>query len=129
MLGYLEGGAEAVPAADRRSTQRLGAAELSTALAADDAPLVLDVRQPGERANQALEPSLHIPLGELEARAGELPRDRPIVVHCATGYRSMVAASLLEAAGFEAPRDLEGGIEAWAEAGLPTVSTEGAACP
>jgi hydroxyacylglutathione hydrolase len=71
---------------------------------------------------------LHIPLGELAARAGELPRDRKLLVHCAGGYRSMIAASLLEGLGRGDVADLRGGFGAWKGAGLPTEVGAGATC-
>ncbi|MEM7309342.1 MAG: MBL fold metallo-hydrolase [Planctomycetota bacterium] len=128
VIGFLAGGPDAVPADQRASTPRFDAGALSRSLEAAGGPLLLDVRQPGERANLAIEGSVHIPLGELEERAGELPKDRAVAIHCASGYRSMVAASLLARAGFGEVSDLAGGIEAWSAAELPTVSAEGAGC-
>jgi hydroxyacylglutathione hydrolase len=61
----------------------------------------------------------HIPLGYLEDRLAELPRDTPLVVHCASGARSATAVSLLEKHGFGNAVNLEGGFSAWEEAGLP----------
>ncbi len=117
VLGYLAGGAQAFDDGVT-TTRRVGADALGAALESDAAPVVLDVRQPGEREASAIEGSLHVPLGELEERLGELPRDAEIVIHCATGYRSMAAASLLERAGFARVADLEGGIEAWSAAAV-----------
>ncbi len=59
-----------------------------------------------------------IPLGELAARAGELPRDRPLVIVCRTGARSAYAADALVAAGYDA-RNLAGGLQQWVAADLP----------
>ncbi|WP_007517247.1 MBL fold metallo-hydrolase [Pseudofrankia saprophytica] len=84
------------------------------------APVVLDVRNPGERALGAIDGSLHIPLAELARRLAEVPVDRPVVVHCAGGYRSSVAASVLRAAGRGDVSDLLGGYTAWAQAFTPT---------
>ena len=60
-----------------------------------------------------------MPLSRLSQRAAELPRDRPLLVHCAGGYRSSIAASLLQQAGFADVSELAGGIAAWEAAGLP----------
>jgi len=81
---------------------------------------VLDVRAPGEREHGHIPDSIHVPLPQLLRRLDDLPRDRAVIVHCAGGYRSAVAASLLTLHGFEQVMDLVGGISAWEAAGLPT---------
>jgi len=58
--------------------------------------------------------------GYLPERVGEVPRDRPLVVMCGSGYRSTIAASVLERAGFTDITNLTGGMKAWKEAGLDT---------
>ncbi|MFD2762558.1 rhodanese-like domain-containing protein [Micromonospora eburnea] len=74
---------------------------------------MLDVRNNSEREHGAINGSLHIPLAELTRRIDEVPTDRPIVVHCAGGYRSSVAASLLRNTGHPDVSDLLGGYNAW----------------
>ncbi len=114
--GFLAGGFEAAKKARPdlvRTFGRQTAAKLAGELAAAKPPLVLDVRQPGERATSYIPGSLFVPLDELEKRAGEIPRDRRLVVQCAGGYRSSIAASLLLNAGFTRVEDLIGGIGAW----------------
>ncbi|WP_030690951.1 rhodanese-like domain-containing protein [Streptomyces globisporus] len=94
---------------------RITAAQLRTALAGERPPVVVDVRTCGEReANGFIETALHIPLSELPARSGELPADRPLVLHCAGGHRSSIAASLLRHRGFTDVSDILGGYAAWA---------------
>lgn len=93
---------------------RLTAVELAAALERPDAPVVLDVRNPGELAAGAIFRARHVPLAELPRRIEEIPRDRPVVVYCAGGYRSSVAAGLLRRAGFPDVSDLLGGYGAWA---------------
>jgi glyoxylase-like metal-dependent hydrolase (beta-lactamase superfamily II)/rhodanese-related sulfurtransferase len=97
---------------DRSS--RLTAAELAARKAelADDV-VVVDVRNPGELERGVVPGSVHVPLARLTQRLAELDPTRPTVVHCASGYRSMVAASVLAAAGFRDVSDLLGGYEAW----------------
>ena len=95
-------------------------------LKSDRAPVLLDVRESWEWLVSSLEShgALLIPLGELEARMGEVPRDRPIVVYCRSGERSLTAARSLAEAGFEDVANLAGGMLAWArdvEPGLPVV--------
>ncbi|WP_304106111.1 rhodanese-like domain-containing protein [Mycolicibacterium bacteremicum] len=90
------------------------------ALLADDAVTLIDVRNPGEREDGAIPTSVHVPLAQLRLRAAEVPTDKPIVVHCAGGWRSSVAASLLRANGIEQVSDLLGGYHAWANAHATT---------
>lgn len=80
---------------------------------------VLDVREPGELSEGAIEQSVRIPLGELPSRIGGLDREKLLVVHCKGGYRSSIAASLLRRAGFRDIANLTGGFDAWKTAGLP----------
>jgi hydroxyacylglutathione hydrolase len=115
VAGFLSGGPATLGAspAEVRRIERLNSPDLAARLAAAAPPLVLDVRNPAEREQSRIAPSAHIPLGELPRRLDELPRGRPIVIHCASGYRSMIAASLLRGAGLEDVADLRGGIAAW----------------
>lgn len=82
---------------------------------------VVDVRTGEEWKTGHIPGSLHIMGGELPKRLEEIPRnDKPMAVVCRTGYRSTVAASILERAGFAGVYNLTGGMEAWNAAGLPT---------
>jgi rhodanese-related sulfurtransferase len=63
--------------------------------------------------------SISLPLSRLEAQLGELPLDRPLLVYCAGGYRSSIAASLLRRHGAKDVTELAGGMTAWETAGLP----------
>ncbi len=85
-------------------------------LLADDAVTLIDIRNPGERESGAIPHSLHIPLAQLRLRLAEVPTDKPIIVHCAGGWRSSVAASLLRANDIAQVSDLLGGYNAWADA-------------
>jgi hydroxyacylglutathione hydrolase len=64
----------------------------------------------------------HIPLGRLTDALDSIPRTRPIVLQCAAGSRSSIAASLLRSRGVERVANLTGGIAEWRRAGLPTVT-------
>ena len=77
--------------------------------------LLLDVRKPDERANGFIPGSVHIPLDELRARLGELPRDREIIVSCHTGQRAYFACRLLTQNGFRV-RNLTGSWRTWSGA-------------
>ncbi|MGW2237436.1 rhodanese-like domain-containing protein [Streptomyces sp. NPDC001759] len=113
--GYLREPEGAFPALAEEMTQasRLTADELRSALAGAEPPLVLDVRNTAEREEGFIEGSLHIPLAELARRVEEIPADRPLVVHCAGGHRSSIAASLLRHEGRTDVSDLLGGYGAW----------------
>jgi len=93
---------------------RISPAELDRLLA-DDAVTVIDIRNPGEREAGAIPGSVSIPLAQLRVRLADVPTGKPIVVHCAGGWRSSVAASLLRAHGFDNVSDLSGGYNAWAD--------------
>jgi len=83
--------------------------------------LLLDVRGKSEYIEKRVVGALHIPLGYLSDRLATLPKDHTIVTHCASGYRSQIAASLLEAAGFENVLALNEGTDCWSKF-LPTES-------
>lgn len=88
--------------------------QLEAALAAGHDLVVLDVREPEELERASLPGALHVPMGQLPARAAELPRDRLLVVMCHHGVRSAHAVAYLrEAHGFEHLENLSGGIDAW----------------
>lgn len=98
---------------------RVTVRELADALAGERPPVVLDVRNAGERAGDTIEPSVHIPLAELPKRLAEVPQGEPVVVCCAHGSRSSIGASLLRKAGYQDVSDLIGGMEAWRLALVP----------
>ncbi|RAV18449.1 MBL fold metallo-hydrolase [Mycolicibacterium sp. GF69] len=98
-----------------QTAPRTAIAELDQLLA-EDAVTLIDIRNPGERENGAIPGSVHVPLAQLRIRMGEVPTDKPVVLHCAGGWRSSVAASLLRANGFQQVSDLLGGYNAWADA-------------
>jgi rhodanese-related sulfurtransferase len=115
VAGHLEGGMQAL---DRRPElvariERITAATLAEQLGGPAPPAVLDVRAEREWRDERIRGSLNIPLGRLQERLDEVPRDRQLVVHCASGYRSSIAASRLRRDGFEEIADLVGGIGAW----------------
>jgi hydroxyacylglutathione hydrolase len=104
------------PAAGPETIAQVAAADLAPRL---DSVTVVDVRGANEWAGGHLPGAVHIPLGYLGDRAGEIPAGRPIVVQCQAGGRSAIAASVLERLGFDNVTNLSGGINAWAAAGLP----------
>ena len=80
---------------------------------------VVDVRLPEERVEDGvIADDVHIELTELAIRAGEIDRERPLLVYCRSGSRSAMAVAALRPAGYDA-HNLAGGMLAWREAGLP----------
>jgi glyoxylase-like metal-dependent hydrolase (beta-lactamase superfamily II)/rhodanese-related sulfurtransferase len=98
-----------------RSAPRVTVAELDHLLA-ENAVILIDIRNPGEVEQGSIPGAIHIPLAQLRARLNLVPTDKPIVVLCGSGWRSSVAASLLRAQGYEDVSDLAGGYNAWVEA-------------
>ncbi|HUZ10720.1 MAG TPA: rhodanese-like domain-containing protein [Acidimicrobiales bacterium] len=86
--------------------------ELKARRRAGEDIFLLDVREPDEVAEWAFPGSVNIPLGQLGARTGELPTDRPIVVACRSGARSASATEALSRGGWSA-QNLAGGAIAW----------------
>ena len=76
--------------------------------------VLLDVREDSELAICKIEGALHIPMGKLLEQSGTLPKDRPIIVFCHHGMRSMNVVRYLEAQGFDKVTSMRGGIHAWA---------------
>ena len=97
----------------------MGEIDIQQAAARQDTDQVLDVREDFEVAEGMIPGALHIPMGDLDARLGEIDRNRPVVVVCRSGNRSARVAEALNAAGFAADT-MAGGMTAWQSAGLPT---------
>jgi rhodanese-related sulfurtransferase len=93
-------------------------------LASTELALVLDIRTPPEWATRHIAGSVNIPLSHLQERIAEVPRDRRTAVHCASGYRSSIAASILHHYGITNLIEIAGGLAAWDAAKLPVVSGE-----
>ncbi len=112
VAGYLAGGMLALESRPElvERVERTTAATLAEQLADAEPPFVLDVRTEDEHEALAVDGSVNIPLSRLPERLDELPHDREIVVHCASGYRSSIAASLMIRAGFTQVTDLVGGL-------------------
>ncbi|HYB40090.1 MAG TPA: molybdopterin-dependent oxidoreductase [Mycobacterium sp.] len=90
----------------------------------DGGALLLDVREPDEWCTEHAPKAMLLPIGRVNARQDELPRDRRIVVVCRSGGRSAAVTASLRRAGFDAV-NLAGGMCAWAAAGLPVVADGG----
>jgi hydroxyacylglutathione hydrolase len=120
IVGYLKDGLHSLESRpDLTSTTERVSAPLAAERLASGEPLAVDVRAPGERQQKFVGGSVSIPLNHLNERSQELPKDRPLLVYCAGGYRSSIAASLLQRQGFTRVSEIAGGIAAWETAKLP----------
>jgi hydroxyacylglutathione hydrolase len=96
----------------------LSTSEVAREIASND-KVVLDVRGEGEWKAGHLPGSVNLPVGDLEQRLNELPRGHPLIVHCQSGSRASIAASVLRARGFTDVRLFPGGFAEWRSAGHP----------
>jgi phage shock protein E len=83
--------------------------------------VLIDVREPDEWREGHVAGARHIPLGDLPARLGEVPQDRPVLLFCRSGNRSGKATAFLRQQGYGQATNVEGGITAWQRAGLPVM--------
>lgn len=122
--GYLSGGMEALAARPDLvwPTERIGVLIAAEEKAAGELTLFVDVRAPREWAGKHIEGSLNLPLNHLQERIAEVPREHRIAVHCAGGYRSSIAAGILQQYGITNLVELAGGLAAWEAAKLPVVA-------
>ncbi len=95
--------------------------ELKARRDAGTGPLVVDVREKWELEVAHIPDVLHIPMGEIPGRVGELDAGREIVVMCRSGGRSMQVAQFLDRSGFKNVANLTGGILAWSRDVDPSV--------
>lgn len=118
IAGYLAGGMQSLDAEPSLITriERITAASLAERLRAPDPPMLIDVRAPGEWQERRIDAAVNLPLSRFPEQMATLPLDQSIVVHCASGYRSAIAASLLQRDGFSGVADLVGGMPAWESA-------------
>jgi len=122
--GYLHGGMTALADCPGMLSYvaRVMAPEVAADLANAAPPFLLDVRAPREWAARRIDGSRNLPLNRLRDHLADIPRDRPVVVHCAGGYRSSIAASLLQQEGITRLVEMTGGLAAWDAASLPVIA-------
>jgi rhodanese-related sulfurtransferase len=121
-VGYLEGGFDAWRQAGR-PVDAVPSVPVETFADRyqEEAPVVVDVRKPSEFAAGHLPGAINLPLDLLHDNLAQFPKDQPVYVHCAGGYRSMIACSVLKARGWNNLTDVAGGFAAMTRAGLPVV--------
>ena len=124
VAGFLAGGMQALaedPVLVER-LQRITAGALSEQLEGPEPPMILDVRSEREWNERHLAQAVNVPLSQLAERIDTLPQDRPLVVHCASDYRSAIAASMILRDGRPEVAVLVGGLPAAESAPLATVA-------
>jgi rhodanese-related sulfurtransferase len=96
-------------------------ADAASRLSGDDpdGAMLVDVREDPELAEVRVAGATHIPTSAFMQRAEELPKDRPLLIMCATGVRSAAVTGYLLRSGWSDVTNVEGGIVAWQRAGLP----------
>ncbi len=118
VVGALRGGM-ATWAASQRPVAQIGQISAEELNRWDGAVQVVDVRRPPEWNDGHIASARLMPLHKIESMLGELDRHVPVAVHCKGGYRSSIACSLLQRAGFDQVMNLTGGFDAWRACGLP----------
>jgi len=120
-IGYLKGSFAAWEEAGKEVDwiESISAEEFARRYKLDHNLKVVDVRKPGEYQAEHAETALNTPLDYLSEHLAELPKEKEMYLHCAGGYRSMIAASILKARGFDNVVNIEGGFKAIAETNVP----------
>ncbi|PHR98755.1 MAG: MBL fold metallo-hydrolase [Leeuwenhoekiella sp.] len=123
-IGYLKGGFKAWEAAGKQtdSVKSVPAIEVEAAVKADSDTPVFDVRKPGEFEAEHLEVAESTPLDYINKHLSEFPDTKEFYIHCAGGYRSMIAASILKSRGIHNLIDVQGGYKALQETDLKTTN-------
>jgi hydroxyacylglutathione hydrolase len=121
VAGYLKNGLHSLESRPElvAVTERFSAPFAAELLSSSQPPVAIDVRTPRERDQKYIAGSVSIPLNHLVENLGKVPRDRNLLVYCAGGYRSSIAASLLQRSGFDPVAEIAGGIVGWEAAKLP----------
>lgn len=115
-IGYLEGGFEAW----KNAGKEIDTLDQITAegLKEVQSPVVVDVRKDGEYLSEHMPSAIHASLEDINERMGDIPSEGTFYIHCAGGYRSVIAASILKARGFHNMVDVAGGFGAMKKAGI-----------
>ena len=121
VAGYLKDGMLSLESRPELTvkTERVSAPFAAELLASEHPPLAVDVRAAREREPKSIAGSLNMPLNHLVENIGMLPKDRALLLYCAGGYRSSIAASLLQKNGFDRVSEIAGGLAGWEAAKLP----------
>ncbi|MEJ8803388.1 MBL fold metallo-hydrolase [Pontibacter sp. H249] len=120
-IGFLKGGFQSWRTSGKETDtiSSISAEEFAKRFEQNNAIKVVDVRKPGEYQAEHVEAAANTPLDYLNEHLAELPKEEEMHLHCAGGYRSMIAASILKARGFDNVVNVEGGFKAIAETSVP----------
>jgi glyoxylase-like metal-dependent hydrolase (beta-lactamase superfamily II)/rhodanese-related sulfurtransferase len=119
VIGYLDGGFNSWKFAGKEvdTVNRISAEEFADRFAGS--PIVIDVRKPGEFAAEHVDGAKSIPLDYINEDMAQFPKDEPFIIHCAGGYRSMIAASILKSRGYDNFLEVIGGFGAISKTDVP----------
>ena len=93
------------------TVNRISASAFATRFNADN-PVVIDIRRTSEYSAEHVEGAINIPLDDINNNLTQFPKEQPFIIHCGSGYRTMIAASILKARGWENFADVVGGLAA-----------------
>lgn len=118
-IGYLKDGFKAWSQSDKdiESITRITAQDLAQQY--NNKPLVFDVRKASEYNSEHVVDAINVPLNEINQHLAQFPKETPFIVHCAGGYRSMIAAAILKQRGWDNFVDVQGGFKTIKETGIP----------
>lgn len=118
-IGFLKGGFEAWKAAgkDIETIDRISAEEFAKQY--EENPIVIDVRKKSEFDSEHIVNAINVPLNQINEHLAQFPKDKPFILHCAGGYRSMIAASILKQRGWDNFVDVETGFAGIAKTNVP----------
>lgn len=119
-VGYLKGGFQSWKSSgkDFETTDRITAEDLEKAIKSEQ-PLIIDVRKKSEFDSEHIIGAINVPLNEINKHLAQFPKDRTFILHCAGGYRSMIAASILKQRGWSDFADVIGGFDDISKTDIP----------
>ncbi len=119
-IGYLKNGFDAWKKSNKEyeTVNRISASDLEEKYKGEK-PVVIDVRKKSEFDSEHVVDAINIPLNHINQHLAQFPKDRPFVLHCAGGYRSMIAASILKQRGWDDFVDVIGGFDELKNTGIP----------
>ena len=119
-LGYLKGGFDAWKAAGKEvdTIESINVEELAKRIGTENSATVLDVRKPGEYSAEHMDGSSTFPLDYINDEMSKVKKDESYMLYCASGYRSVIAASILKSRGFNNIADIQGGFKAISETSI-----------
>jgi len=125
-IGYLKGGFESWRKAGKEieTVKRIDAEELASKYY--EKPLIIDIRKKSEFESEHVVDAINIPLNQINEHLAQFPKDKPFIMYCAGGYRSMLAASLLKARGWNDFTDIQGGFKEILNTTIPVTAYK---CP